>query len=58
MFALYFKVILASFLMSFVAIYGLVAYAKSIDDPVNYPHGYIELIASAVVIVVCGIMMQ
>lgn len=55
---LYFKVILASFLMSFVAIYGLIAYGKGLEDPVNYPHGHLTLICAAVTIVLCGIAFQ
>lgn len=55
---IYFKVIAASFLMSFVAIYGLIAYGKGLDDPINYPHGYLTLICAAITIVLCGIAFQ
>lgn len=51
-----FKIILMSFLMTFVAIYGIISYAMYVEDKVFHPEGIWDAFGSVVVLIICSLL--
>ena len=51
-----FKFVLLSFIMTFVAIYGIVSYAMYIDDKTFHQEGIWDFFGSILVLVICSFL--